>query len=432
MGLLDRVKRVKNREFMEAVAAACAMVASADGLVRPEEAAKVIDYAQIDETLAVFDYYEVMETFEAYVRRFEFDYNVGRQKAFEAIRKLVGRPEQARLLVLVSMAVADADGDFDNNQRLAVRDICRVAGLNLKEFDLDLRAPSPRDLPPETTAPRRREPPPEWMRDPAKAIERAEAHRRLREGTGSPAGGREKPERPKPDPSIPEWMRNPPDISPPRSGAPSSSPSPPPDQKKKAADESLPEWMRNPPDIAPASEPKPSDAPRSPGKKAKPDDSLPEWMRNPPDIAPSSKSRPSDAPRDSGKKAKPDDSLPEWMRNPRTFPRSEARRPPLPDPPSGTRRRRTNPCRTGCETHPEIRSMETSIGLRKMEGKRKKILPIRRIGGYRVLVDGTRVSIPVGSMLRCVAAPNRIHHHVLQNKNQSTQFITDKPGIRLK
>lgn len=351
MGLLDRVKKIQNRDFMEAVAAACAMVASVDGLVRPEEAAKVVDYAQIDDTLAVFDSFEVMETFEGYVRSFEFNYSVGRQKAFAAIRKLAGRREQARLLVLVAMAVADADGEFDNQQRLAVRDICRVAGLSLKEFDLDLKAPTPRDLPPSTTAPKRRAPPPEWMRDPDKAIERARAHQKIREEARKAP---EPPAFPVPMPdsdsgdsvsagrgakgraSAHEDSREHVDS---REGGGAGAPSGPhstapstPERAKDGAD--LPEWMRNPP--KPPAKIRPSAGSSGDSKKTSeppaPDADLPEWMIHPPSLGASERrdgdsggrgEGPGESPRvpftKGGEKKNSDlreESLPEWMQNP--------------------------------------------------------------------------------------------------------------------
>lgn len=371
MGLLDRVKKFQNRDFMEAVAAACAMVASVDGLVRPEEAAKVVDYAQIDETLSVFDSFEVMETFEAYVRTFEFDYQVGRQKAFEAIRKLTGRREPARLLVLVAMAVADADGEFDNNQRLAVREICRVVGLSLKEFDLELKAPDPQKLPPSVTAPKRREPPPEWMRDPQKAIERAKAHQRVCEearkakeppvfpvpmpegdsgksvsdgGDAKGQGGVEsakensrkagsvgaqsepkpkapsKPKTEKDSADLPEWMRNPPEKPAKILHSAGSSG----DFKKKSGppvpDEDLPEWMKNPPSPGESGGRKKDSAGREEKQKGSPekvDESLPDWMRNPQADTPREKVRENS---ERGKKpCEPGPELPDWMRNPDDF-----------------------------------------------------------------------------------------------------------------
>ncbi|MFP4423330.1 MAG: tellurite resistance TerB family protein [Desulfococcaceae bacterium] len=340
MGLLDRVKRFQNRDFMEAVAAACAMVASVDGLVRPEEAAKVIDYAQIDETLSVFDSFEVMETFDAYVRTFEFDYQVGRQKAFEAIRKLTGRREPARLLVLVAMAVADADGEFDNNQRLAVREICRVVGLSLKEFDLELKAPDPQKLPPSVTAPKRREPPPEWMRDPQKAIERAKAHQRVCEQARK---AKEPPVFPVPMPegdagesasgggggtgqgsvkSAPEDSTK--DVP---FGAQSEQNSKAPSKPEVKKDrEDLPEWMRNPPEH----HPKTGDSAGSPGRAKKksgppvPDEDLPAWMKNPPSPGESGRRKKDSVNRDEkqrGSSEKVDESLPDWMRNPEDLPK---------------------------------------------------------------------------------------------------------------
>lgn len=273
MGLLNRVKRVKNRPFMEAVAAGAAMVAYADGIVRPEETAKLLDFIRLDETLSVFDPSDVLIAFEKNIEVFDFDPRLGREKALKSLREIERGGEEAKLVVLVCIAIGAADGEFSLAQRRCIRDMCGVLGLDPDRFDLD-------------------GPPPEW-RVPNRPL---------------PAPAPEKKRR-LPRGDVPEWMREPPVVPP--------KPVPTPAdvgkrgaKGKKVEDADMPEWMRHPPDPPP--KPLPKENERSPGTSAKdrPDDSsMPEWMRHPPE-SPPPRDGESDAPSDSD----PDAAVPEWMR----------------------------------------------------------------------------------------------------------------------
>ncbi|MFP4350288.1 MAG: tellurite resistance TerB family protein [Thermodesulfobacteriota bacterium] len=277
MGLFDRVKKIKSKEFMEAVSAASAMVAYADGLATPEELEKLIEYIRLDEALKVFDAGEVIQTFERYVESFEFDLRIGREKAMKAVRRLPPRTEEARLLILLSCAIGQADLEFDNNERLVIREICQALGFHPNEFDLNLRAPNPSDIPRATKPQPRKEDLPEWMRNTANLPK-------------PPPIPSEKPPKKKNAPvvesaDIPDWMRE-----------PIQSPENP---KKEEAD--LPDWMRNPPDLKKSSgSGSELSKPRS-RKNRQPEDleAMPEWMRNP------SKAF---------KRMKKEGNIPEWMR----------------------------------------------------------------------------------------------------------------------
>ncbi len=289
MSLLDRVKKVKSKNFMEAVAAGSAMVAFADGLVRPEEVDKLLEYVRMDENLRVFDSLEVIETFEKYIHQFEFDFQIGKEKALKTIRKIDRNTEDARLLILVCCAIGSADGDFNNNQRLVIREICRILGIDHRQFDLNLRAPSPADFPKGKESRPRRVPPnsiPEWMKNPPRL------HTTPKKEDRMPDWMRNPPQLPEPSEQkekLPDWMRNPPEM-----------------QKQAEKKDSMPEWMRNPPRLPESSEPKEKlpDWMRNPPKMQKQTekkDSMPEWMRNPPNLQHRTKKK---------------DSMPDWMRNP--------------------------------------------------------------------------------------------------------------------
>lgn len=139
----DGVKKFKNRSFMEAVTAACSMVAFADGIVKPEEKSKMAGFIQRNDALKVFDMTQVIESFDKYVKGFEFDANIGKGEALKAISKVKKNPEEARLLVRVCCAIASADDDFDESEKTAVREICGELGLDPNEFGLESASGAP-------------------------------------------------------------------------------------------------------------------------------------------------------------------------------------------------------------------------------------------------------------------------------------------------
>ncbi|MEE4355455.1 MAG: TerB family tellurite resistance protein [Desulfococcaceae bacterium] len=285
MGLLDNLKKVKSRYYMEAIAAGCAMVAFADGIVRPEEVDKLLEYVRMDENLKVFESLEIIETFEQYIQQFGFDFQIGKEMALKAIRKVDRNTEEARLLILVCCAIGSADGEFDNNQRLVVREICRVLGMDHRRFQLNLQAPSPEDFPrakksrPKRILPRNI---PEWMKNPPKIPASSPKPPRLPD-TGIPDWMKEPPrpeKQSKTQENLPEWMKHPPQI-----------------RKVTESEKNMPEWMKDPPH-----------RPDDPNQKV----NLPEWMRNPPKT---------DSP--AGQKGKEPEHMPEWMKEPRQIPASD-------------------------------------------------------------------------------------------------------------
>lgn len=135
-GLTDQVKKFKNKDFMNAVVAGCALVAAADGKIEEAEKNKMAGYMNMSNELKVFDMRDVIAQFNYYVSNFEFSPEIGKQEALKAIGKFTGKPDAGRLIVGVCSAIGSADGDFDENEKAVVRHICAVLGLNPSEFSL--------------------------------------------------------------------------------------------------------------------------------------------------------------------------------------------------------------------------------------------------------------------------------------------------------
>ncbi|MEE4379078.1 MAG: tellurite resistance TerB family protein [Candidatus Competibacteraceae bacterium] len=134
--LKNEVNKVRNKSFMEGVVAGCALVAYADGVVKPEEKQKMMGFLRTSEALSVFSTDEVINTFEKFAKNFDFDLAVGEANALQAVGKLKSKESEARLMVRVCCAIGAADGDFDESEKAAVRKVCQELGLSFKDFDL--------------------------------------------------------------------------------------------------------------------------------------------------------------------------------------------------------------------------------------------------------------------------------------------------------
>lgn len=133
-GLTNEVQRVKNKGFMEACVAGCAMIANADGVVSPEEKRKMMGFMRASDVLSLYDTDQVIKVFEKYCSKYEFDGEIGQAEALRAMSPLRTKPADARLLVRACCVIAGADGNFDADERAAVRLICAELGLVAEEF----------------------------------------------------------------------------------------------------------------------------------------------------------------------------------------------------------------------------------------------------------------------------------------------------------
>lgn len=132
----EAVTRFKNKDFLEAVVAGCALVAASDGKIDASEKQKMAGYIERSAELKVFDMKDVIKAFNSYADSFEFDYTIGKAEAMKAVAKLKGKDEAARLLIRVCSAIGMTDGDFDDSEKVIVREMCQELGLTPSEFGL--------------------------------------------------------------------------------------------------------------------------------------------------------------------------------------------------------------------------------------------------------------------------------------------------------
>ncbi|MEX7587559.1 tellurium resistance membrane protein TerB [Klebsiella pneumoniae] len=134
--LTRQVSRYKNKKCMQGTVAVCARIAVASDGVSSEEKQKMIGFLRSSEELKVFDTAEVIEFFNKLVTSFDFDLEIGKGETMKYILALKDQPEAAQLALRVGIAVAKSDGNFDDDEKSAVREIARSLGFDPAEFGL--------------------------------------------------------------------------------------------------------------------------------------------------------------------------------------------------------------------------------------------------------------------------------------------------------
>jgi tellurite resistance protein TerB len=134
--LQESISRFKNKDFMDVVVAGCALVAAADGTIDSSEKQKMAGFIGRSEELRVFDMNQVISRFNYFASGFEFDSVIGKGEALKAIDKLKKNTEASRLLIRVCCAIGAADGNFDEDEKQMVREMCHHLDLSPSEFQL--------------------------------------------------------------------------------------------------------------------------------------------------------------------------------------------------------------------------------------------------------------------------------------------------------
>jgi tellurite resistance protein TerB len=131
-----QVGKFKSKDFAKASMAMCALIAAADGSITAEERRKTAGFIGSNEALKVFEVSELQDHFTFYASKLESDYEFGKVEAIATIGKLKSKPEAARAVIQVGIIIGGADGNFDEDEKRAVREACNAVGIAPSEFDL--------------------------------------------------------------------------------------------------------------------------------------------------------------------------------------------------------------------------------------------------------------------------------------------------------
>jgi tellurite resistance protein TerB len=133
-------KAAPDDPFLEAAMAASAVVSMADGALDTWEEVRVEEVVERMAALQVFDPRRAGELHRGFADALARDSAQGKRKAIEAVEKISGDREKARLIVGVCIAVAVADCTFSPSESSAIRELCDCLDVPASDAEAWLKA----------------------------------------------------------------------------------------------------------------------------------------------------------------------------------------------------------------------------------------------------------------------------------------------------
>jgi len=132
-----QLRRHRNRPFLRAAMAACALVAMANGTVSFRQRVRVDRVMETLDALKVFDPHEGVELFNEFVEVLAGDPEAGHRQALEMVAREVSlEPEKALLLIRICLAVSRQDGGIPTAEQREIAALCRYIGIESDICDL--------------------------------------------------------------------------------------------------------------------------------------------------------------------------------------------------------------------------------------------------------------------------------------------------------
>jgi len=134
--LKTKTSQLKSKEFANGSMAMCALIAAADGSIDAAERQKTAALIMSNDVLAVFPPEELRTKFDFYCDKLSKDFDFGKVEAIGTIAKLKGKQDQGRAVIQIGIIIGGADGNFDDDEKRAVKEACFAVRIAPSEFDL--------------------------------------------------------------------------------------------------------------------------------------------------------------------------------------------------------------------------------------------------------------------------------------------------------
>ncbi len=122
--------RHQNRDFMEAVAAVCALMASADADAQACEQSSIAAAMSSDPAFVELDADTVMGLMNDYTAQLQEKGAVGKSKISEKVMRFYGNERHSRNLMRLAHRIMMADHQVQESENEEFRRICRILGLD--------------------------------------------------------------------------------------------------------------------------------------------------------------------------------------------------------------------------------------------------------------------------------------------------------------
>ena len=130
------LKKVENRDLMQAIVGGCLLVAAADGEIEKSEGDKVEALIRSNKNLEHFGS-EITTTTARFTEQLQAGFRVGRMNILREIRDIKSNPADAEEVFINMITVAEADGEIEPEELKVLAEVGRELGLRVQDFGIE-------------------------------------------------------------------------------------------------------------------------------------------------------------------------------------------------------------------------------------------------------------------------------------------------------
>lgn len=127
------VKKVENRDFMEAAVGGMILVSAADGEIEASELQKLQKTIETLPELQGFGS-EIGKTMDKFTSYFELGFKMGKNRIMRELRDVKGSEQEKEDILALMVVAASSDGEIEPAEEAVLAEVAREFGLKLENY----------------------------------------------------------------------------------------------------------------------------------------------------------------------------------------------------------------------------------------------------------------------------------------------------------
>lgn len=136
-GAKRAVKKLENRDLMQAIVGGCLLVAAADGEISKNESAQVDLQIRANKNLEHFGQ-EITAQVNLFTEQLQAGFRLGRMNIMREIKDVASNPLDAEEVFVNMLTVAEGDGNISTEELKVLSEIGQLLNLRPKDFGIEV------------------------------------------------------------------------------------------------------------------------------------------------------------------------------------------------------------------------------------------------------------------------------------------------------
>ena len=129
----ENLKRLENRDLMEAMVGGCLLIAFADGDCEEAELLKMDEVLRTSKSLEGYGA-ELTDTINRFTARLKAGYIIGRAEILREINDVKGSQTEKEDVLLAMLTVAMSDGQIEPEEQKELTQVAQRLGLRIEDY----------------------------------------------------------------------------------------------------------------------------------------------------------------------------------------------------------------------------------------------------------------------------------------------------------